>query len=67
MLDNFLLILFDKYAELLKRRFSEDFQEVRTHDLHATKNADISMLCRLFRLMTICQWLSTLPKNMRRW
>lgn len=29
MLDNFLLTLFDKYAELLKRRFSEDFQEVQ--------------------------------------
>lgn len=28
MLDRFLLTLFDKYAELLKRRFSEDFQEV---------------------------------------
>ncbi len=28
-LDTFLLLLFDKYAELLKRRFSEDFQEVR--------------------------------------
>ncbi|KAJ0295679.1 hypothetical protein COL516b_012366 [Colletotrichum fioriniae] len=27
VLDNFLLTLFDKYAELLKRRFSEDFQE----------------------------------------
>lgn len=27
-LDAFLLMLFDKYAELLKRRFSEDFQEV---------------------------------------
>lgn len=27
-LDVFLLTLFDKYAELLKRRFSEDFQEV---------------------------------------
>lgn len=67
MLDNFLLILFDKYAELLKRRFSEDFQEVCTYDLHVTKNADISMLCRLFRLMTICRWPLTLPKNMRRW
>jgi exocyst complex component 6 len=31
MLDDFLLVLFDKYAELLKKRFSEDFQEV-----HAT-------------------------------
>lgn len=30
MLDDFLLVLFDKYAELLKKRFSEDFQEVRT-------------------------------------
>lgn len=29
MLDNFLLVLFEKYAQLLKRRFSEDFQEVR--------------------------------------
>lgn len=28
MLDSFLLQLFEKYAELLKRRFSEDFQEV---------------------------------------
>ena len=28
VLDNFLLKLFDKYAELLKRRFSVDFQEV---------------------------------------
>jgi len=28
MLDNFLLKLFDKYAELLKKRFSVDFQEV---------------------------------------
>jgi hypothetical protein len=27
-LDAFLLILFEKYAELLKRRFSDDFQEV---------------------------------------
>jgi len=27
-LDGFLLTLFEKYAELLKRRFSEDFQEV---------------------------------------
>jgi hypothetical protein len=28
-LDNFLLKLFEKYAELLKRRFGDDFQEVR--------------------------------------
>ncbi|CAK7223554.1 Rab GTPase-binding exocyst subunit S15 [Sporothrix bragantina] len=32
MLDNFLLKLFDKYAELLKRRFSEDFQEIVSTD-----------------------------------
>jgi hypothetical protein len=31
-LDNFLLTLFDKYAELLKRRFSEDFQEIVSTD-----------------------------------
>jgi hypothetical protein len=31
-LDAFLLKLFDKYAELLKRRFSEDFQEIVSTD-----------------------------------
>ncbi|KAL1855849.1 Rab GTPase-binding exocyst subunit S15 [Diaporthe australafricana] len=32
MLDNFLLKLFDTYADLLKRRFSEDFQEIVSTD-----------------------------------
>ncbi|EJT68762.1 exocyst complex component Sec15 [Gaeumannomyces tritici R3-111a-1] len=32
MLDNFLLTLFDNYAELLKRRFSDDFQEIVSTD-----------------------------------
>ncbi|KAI1153029.1 exocyst complex subunit Sec15-like-domain-containing protein [Nemania diffusa] len=31
-LDEFLVALFDKYAELLKRRFSEDFQEIVSTD-----------------------------------
>ena len=31
-LDAFLLILFEKYAELLKRRFSDDFQEIVSTD-----------------------------------
>lgn len=31
-LDSFLLTLFDKYAELLKRRFSDDFQEIVSTD-----------------------------------
>lgn len=39
-LDNFLLTLFEKYAELLKRRFSDDFQEVR------------AILSKLFSLLT---------------
>ncbi|KAL1999521.1 hypothetical protein VTN02DRAFT_4384 [Thermoascus thermophilus] len=30
--DNFLLTLFDKYAELLKKRFSDDFQEIVSTD-----------------------------------
>ncbi|PYH98927.1 exocyst complex component Sec15 [Aspergillus ellipticus CBS 707.79] len=30
--DNFLLILFKKYAELLKKRFSDDFQEIVSTD-----------------------------------
>lgn len=33
MMNNFQLKLFDKYAELLKRRFGEDFQEV-SHFIH---------------------------------
>ncbi|KAG9246369.1 exocyst complex subunit Sec15-like-domain-containing protein [Calycina marina] len=32
VLDSFLLKLFDKYAELLKRRFSDDFQEIVSTD-----------------------------------
>lgn len=32
LLDTFLLTLFEKYAELLKRRFSEDFQEIVSTD-----------------------------------
>ncbi|MCJ1227730.1 hypothetical protein MMC12_004388 [Toensbergia leucococca] len=31
-LDSFLLTLFEKYAELLKRRFSDDFQEIVSTD-----------------------------------
>ncbi|CAG8959533.1 hypothetical protein HYFRA_00001434 [Hymenoscyphus fraxineus] len=31
-LDNFLLNLFEKYAELLKKRFSDDFQEIVSSD-----------------------------------
>ncbi|KAI9881385.1 MAG: hypothetical protein M1830_003392 [Pleopsidium flavum] len=31
-LDSFLLILFEKYAELLRRRFSDDFQEIVSTD-----------------------------------
>ncbi|KAG9231639.1 exocyst complex subunit Sec15-like-domain-containing protein [Amylocarpus encephaloides] len=31
-LDNFLLKLFEKYAELLKKRFSDDFQEIVSSD-----------------------------------
>ncbi|KAL8694504.1 MAG: hypothetical protein Q9218_000834 [Villophora microphyllina] len=32
-LDTFLLTLFDKYAELLEKRFSDDFQEASRHGL----------------------------------
>ncbi|MCJ1468463.1 hypothetical protein MMC07_007092 [Pseudocyphellaria aurata] len=32
VLDSFLLVLFEKYAELLKRRFSDDFQEIVSTD-----------------------------------
>lgn len=32
MLDSFLLTLFQKYSELLKQRFSEDFHEIVSTD-----------------------------------
>lgn len=43
--DDFLLKLFEKYAELLKKRFSDDFQEVplippRFRDLVILTSAD---------------------------
>jgi hypothetical protein len=40
MLDNFLLKLFDKYAELLKKRFSVDFQEVSVAQILSLPFAD---------------------------
>ena len=45
-LDNFLLVIFDKYAELLKKRFSDDFEEV-------CKNApSLRMLAKLFQIVS---------------
>jgi exocyst complex component 6 len=40
-LDNFLLKLFEKYAELLKRRFSDDFQEVRKTNCQVRHEANL--------------------------
>ena len=48
--DTFLLALFEKYAELLKKRFSDDFQEVRN---------DITLLRSPNRISQIQQIVST--------
>jgi hypothetical protein len=63
-LDTFLLRLFDKYAELLKRRFSEDFQEVCMFSTLGRQLLTPSS--RLSLPTTICPWLSIHLKNMRR-
>ena len=47
LLDAFLLTLFDKYAELLKRRFSDDFQEVKTHTIRASSSSKLTSPDRL--------------------
>lgn len=65
-LDEFLVDLFDRYADLLKRRFSDDFQEVLSGN-YCEENTIADSFTRSFRLMIICQWLSTQEKNMRRW
>jgi hypothetical protein len=64
LLNNFQLTLFHKYAELLKRRFSEDFQEVR---LSGHRHLDISnMLFRLCQRMITCPWPLTRSRNTRK-
>lgn len=45
VLDNFLLRLFQKYAELLKRRFGDDFQEVSLR--HPTLDKMLNPLDRI--------------------
>lgn len=52
VMDNFLLVLFEKYAELLKRRFSDDFQEVR---VRCSAENVILTLIRSSRPMITCQ------------
>lgn len=64
-LDGFLLVLFEKYAELLQRRFSDDFHEVCVLLL----SLGIVLVTKLLRscLRTItCQCQLLLAKNTRR-
>lgn len=66
-LDTFLLTLFDKYAELLKHRFSEDFQEVGIPFADRFRMAlTNSFGYRSSPLMITCQWLLTLGKNTKK-
>ena len=65
-LDQFLLVLFEKYSERLKKEFSIDFKEVFLDlPLHITLHAAplMSFPIRLSQVMITCQCLSTLLKN----
>lgn len=65
-LDTFLLTLFDKYAELLKKRFSDDFQEA-SHYGSPPRFCLLIVLARLFQPMIICQCQSINQTSMIRW
>ena len=66
-LDEFLVDLFDKYADLLKRRFSEDFQEVSRYSM-------VVAVCQRQKVnhhrssppMTTCPWPSTRGRSTRK-
>lgn len=63
-LDSLLLTLFDKYSALLKKRFSDDFQEVCLM-LHCSHDStDLST--RLSALMTTCPCQSIMQRNTTR-
>ena len=67
-LNEFLVDLFDRYAELLKRRFSEDFQEVS--ESKESEKATIAVqeinFYRLSLPMIICLWPSIPGRSMKR-
>ncbi|KAI4091498.1 MAG: hypothetical protein L6R37_007731 [Teloschistes peruensis] len=63
-LDTFLLTLFDKYAELLKKRFSDDFQEA-SHYGSPPRFCLLIVLARLFQPMIICQCQSINQTKLR--
>jgi hypothetical protein len=68
-LDQLLLTIFDKYAQLLKQRFSEDFQEVsvdRGFPFARFVLRRLTSTRRLFRRTTICPCLSTTPTSTTR-
>ena len=57
-LDAFLLDLFEKYAELLKKHFSDDFQQVSSQffDVRATALTDMHTDCIYRRLHAHAYW-----------
>lgn len=64
--DTLLLTLFEKYAELLKKRFSDDFQEVGFVFFLFLWTNFVLIVYRLFRRMTTCLCLFRTAKNMTR-
>ena len=64
-LDGFLLVLFEKYAELLQRRFSDDFHEVCVWLLSLVIVLVTKLLRSCLRTIT-CQCQLLLAKNTRK-
>jgi hypothetical protein len=63
VLDNFLLRLFEKYAELLRRRFGDDFQEVR---MGSSTSGRVLIVVRLCQQMITCRCPLAILMSMKR-
>ncbi|PBP17061.1 exocyst complex component [Diplocarpon rosae] len=60
-LDNFLLTLFDKYAELLKKRFSDDFQEIVASDDYMPM--PVSNIDEYDKVVNVCWFIPDKPRE----
>ncbi|KAI9049331.1 hypothetical protein LZ554_007175 [Drepanopeziza brunnea f. sp. 'monogermtubi'] len=60
-LDNFLLTLFEKYAELLKKRFSDDFQEIVASDDYMPM--PVSNIDEYDKVVNVCWFTPDKPRE----
>ncbi|OWP05061.1 hypothetical protein B2J93_631 [Marssonina coronariae] len=60
-LDNFLHTLFDKYAELLKKRFSDDFQEIVANDDYMPM--PVSNIDEYDKVVNVCWFIPDKPRE----